>query len=50
MYDKELALDILKQIKGAIEKIQKRFKPVKSHEEFTHSDYGMKKLDAICMQ
>jgi uncharacterized protein with HEPN domain len=49
-YDKELALEILNQIFGSIQKIKKRFGPIKSAEQFANSDEGMEKLDAICMQ
>ena len=50
MYDKELTLEILRQIYGATQKIINRFDPIKSAEDFTSSDWGMEKLDAICMQ
>jgi len=50
MYDRELALEILTQIFEAIQKIKKRFRPIKSAEEFTNSEDGMEKLDSICMQ
>jgi len=50
MYDQELALEILTQIYEATQTILKRFEPVKSVEDFTDSDSGMEKLDAICMQ
>ena len=50
MYDRELALDILAQIFDAIQKIEKRFGPINSAEEFTNSDKGTEKLDSICMQ
>jgi len=49
-YDRELALEILTQIFDAIQKLKKRFTPINSGEEFTNSDEGMEKLDAICMQ
>jgi uncharacterized protein with HEPN domain len=49
-YDRELALEILTQIFDAIQKIKKRFEPIKSADQFTNSDEGMEKLDAICMQ
>ncbi|MCP4345797.1 MAG: DUF86 domain-containing protein [Desulfobacterales bacterium] len=50
MYDKELAVEILRQIYGATQIILKRFEPIKSVEDFTSSDWGLEKLDAICMQ
>ena len=49
-YDKELALEILKQILEALKKIEKRFRPITSPAKFTNSDVGMEKLDSICMQ
>ena len=49
MYDKELALDVLNQIKNAAETILERFKPIKSVSDFTDSPQGMEKLDAICL-
>ncbi len=50
MFDKEFALEILSQIHGAIIRIQKRFEPILSADDFTNSESGMEKLDAICMQ
>ncbi len=50
MFDKELALEILIQIRKAAETVLRRFKPIKSPVDFTSSDTGMEKLDAVCMQ
>ena len=50
MYDKKLALEILHQIDWSVQTIQKRVKPIKSADDFTISDAGLEKLDAICMQ
>jgi uncharacterized protein with HEPN domain len=50
MYDKELAIEILHQIYQSSRTILKRFQPIKSCDDFTGSDSGMEKLDAICMQ
>ncbi len=50
MYDKELVLEILSQIKNSLEIILYRFKPIKRVEDFTDSLSGMEKLDSICMQ
>lgn len=50
MYDKELAREILQQIQHAIEVILKRFKPIKTVNDFTDTPEGMEKLDSICMQ
>jgi uncharacterized protein with HEPN domain len=49
-YDKDLALEILKQILEALKKIEKRFRSITSPDKFTNSDMGMEKLDSICMQ
>jgi hypothetical protein len=40
MYDKELAVEILEQIYHSTEKIQKRFEPINSPDDFTHSAEG----------
>ena len=50
MHDKELILEILDQIYKSTQKVLKRFKPIKSVRDFTESEEGMEKLDAICMQ
>ncbi len=50
MYDKDISLEILRQICNSIETIIKRFKPIMSPDDFTYSDAGLEKLDAICMQ
>jgi uncharacterized protein with HEPN domain len=50
MYDKELVREILTQIKEASERVLRRFEAIRSVEDFTNSEAGMEKLDAICMQ
>ena len=50
MYEQELALEILRQIHISVQTIQKRFQPIQSVEDFTNSETGLEKLDAICMQ
>jgi uncharacterized protein with HEPN domain len=50
MYDKALAIEILRQIQNAARTVLKRFKPVDSPDSFTSSDAGLEKLDSICMQ
>jgi uncharacterized protein with HEPN domain len=50
MYDVALAQEILRQIHRSTRTILKRFEPIKFPEDFTASDEGMEKLDAICMQ
>lgn len=49
MYDRELVLEILRQIQEATQTISKRFKPVKRVSDFTDSPAGKEKLDSICM-
>jgi len=50
MYDRDLVLEILTQIYQTAATISKRFEPIKSANDFTDSEGGMEKLDAICMQ
>ena len=50
MYNRQLLLEILTQIYEAATTISKRFEPIKSANDFTDSEGGMEKLDAICMQ
>lgn len=50
MHDRELVLEILGQVYDSTQKVLKRFEPIKSANDFTDSDSGMEKLDAICMQ
>lgn len=49
MYDRELVLEILRQIYQAAQTILNRFEPVKTVSDFTASPAGMEKLDSICM-
>ncbi len=49
MYERELAIEILRQIYKAAETIMERFEPVKTVSDFTGSSAGMEKLDSICM-
>ena len=49
MYDRELALEILRQIQEAAQTISKRFEPVKKASDFTDSPAGAEKIDSICM-
>lgn len=49
-YDKEIVLEILSQIQISAQTIMKRFEPIQSPEDFTQSESGLEKLDAICMQ
>jgi uncharacterized protein with HEPN domain len=50
MFDKELVLEILEQIRNATQTIQRRFEPIRSADDFSNSEAGVEKLDAICMQ
>ncbi len=50
MSDMALAREILRQILWSAETIGNRFAPISSPDDFTASDKGMEKLDAICMQ
>ena len=50
MFDKELAIEILHQIYQATLVVLKRFEPINSSKDFTNSEFGMEKLDSICMQ
>ncbi len=49
MYDRELAVEVLRQINETAERILSRFAPVKGVADFTGSAAGMEKMDAICM-
>ena len=49
-FDNDLALEILRQIQQSIQKILKRFEPIHTTEDFSNSEAGLEKLDAICMQ
>lgn len=50
MYNRDLVIEILFQIQESTQKVIRRFEPIKSVNDFTDSDAGMEKLDAICMQ
>ena len=49
MLDIDLVKNILRQIVDALQKIQWRFEPVNSVDDFTDTPQGMEKLDSICM-
>jgi uncharacterized protein with HEPN domain len=49
MPDKELTLEILRQINEAAEKIITRFHVIHQVSDFTGSPGGIEKMDAICM-
>ncbi|MGD9733887.1 MAG: hypothetical protein AB7U45_17065 [Desulfamplus sp.] len=47
MFDKELTLEILRQIDDAAEKIIYRFSSIRAVEDFTGSQSGVEKMDSI---
>jgi len=49
MRDKELALEVLRQIEEAATKIITRFETIDQVSDFTDSSVGVDKIDAICM-
>ena len=49
MYDKDLVLEVLGQIRSASQTILDRFKSIKTVSDFTDSPSGLEKLDSICM-
>lgn len=49
MYDIELVLEILSQIKSGAQKIERRFSKIETADDFLSSEDGTDKLDAICM-
>lgn len=49
MRNKDLTLEVLRQIKEAADKILFRFQPIKTVSDFTDSPGGMEKMDSICM-
>jgi len=50
MYDRELVVEIFRNIAWSIEQITKRFQGVGSSDDFIKDDLGLEKLDGICMQ
>ena len=50
MYDKELVVDILKDVLSSMEHVLRRFQVIRSSEDFVKDDVGREKLDSICMQ
>jgi len=49
MYDKELVLDVLQQTLEATQRITQRFKQIETVADFTNSEFGIERLDSICM-
>ena len=50
MHDKKLILEILEQSYDSARKVLKRVEAIKSVNDFSDSETGMEKVDAICMQ
>lgn len=50
LYDKELVVEILRQIADALIVIRKRCKFAKTADDFLDSEEGQEKLDGICMK
>ncbi len=49
MYDYELVLGILQQIRIAGKRIERRFSEISAADDFLDTDDGLDRLDAICM-
>ncbi len=49
MYDKELVLEVLRQVRTASQTILERFESIEAVSDFTDSPAGREKLDSICM-
>ena len=50
MYNKELAVEILRQILHSLDTVAKRFLVISRVNDFYDSEEGLEKLDSICMQ
>jgi uncharacterized protein with HEPN domain len=49
-FDKEIVVDIFKNILWSLKQIGKRLAQIKTSEDFIKDDEGLEKLDSICMQ
>jgi uncharacterized protein with HEPN domain len=49
MYDKNLIIELLKQIDEAIQKVERRFVGISNPDDFITSEEGSDRLDAIAM-
>ena len=49
MYDPELLVEKLQTLLEALERIPRRFADIDSPKDFTSSDAGIDRMDAICM-
>lgn len=50
MYDRELVRDILNNVIWSLDQITKRFEGIRSSDDFMKDDFGLERLDSICMQ
>ena len=50
LFDKSLVVEILLQIMIACDRVLKRFEGILTAEDFLFDEYGLEKLDSICMQ
>jgi uncharacterized protein with HEPN domain len=49
MYDKRLIIELLIQVNEAIQRVERRFRGIKSPDDFVKSEDGGDRLDAIAM-
>lgn len=49
MRDRELTLEILRQIHESAQKVVQRFQTISKPNDFTDTSAGIEKMDAICM-
>ena len=49
MFDKEMVLESLQNIRSALQMIQERAEPIKCSDDFVISPSGTLRLDAVCM-
>ena len=50
MYDQALIFDIFQAIVSSMESLLRRFRAIRSSDDFVKDDEGREKLDGICMQ
>ena len=50
VFERDLVVEVLKNISWSLEQIEKRFHGIEKAEDFTATDAGLEKLDSICMQ
>jgi len=48
--NKDILIDIIRNIFWSLEKIAKRFAKIHTSDDFIKNDEGLEKLDSICMQ